>query len=346
MTAEAVLPTGRHIVNLNAQMQTVIEQFQKFGAPPLQELSPENARNLPTLKNAVEELTAEHTAARVKTILKPMPMKVGAVSHILIPTQAGDLLARVYAPLSDVQEPLPVIVYFHGGGWVIANLDVYDPSCRALANAASSIVVSVAYRQAPEHKFPAAPQDAHAAVQWILANAVSLGGDPARVAVAGESAGGNLATVACLMARDQGGLTPVFQLLIYPVVNYGFSTLSYQEHHDATPLNAAMMPWFFRHYLPDEEAGQNPYVSPLRASNLADLPPAFIITAENDPLCDEGEEYAVRLAGAGVPATSKRYDGVTHEFFGLSGVVSTAREAVADAAAALKQAFAKTVRGY
>lgn len=332
-------------MNLNAQMQTVIDQFKKFAAPPLQDLSPENARNLPTLKNALEELTAEHTAARVMTILKPMPMRVGAVSHILIPSAEGDLLARVYAPLSDVQEPLPVIVYFHGGGWVIANLDVYDPSCRALANAAGSIVVSVAYRQAPEHRFPAATQDAHAAVQWVLANAASLGGDPARVAVAGESAGGNLATVACLMARDQGGQMPMFQLLIYPVVNYGFSTLSYQEHHDAVPLNAAMMPWFFKHYLPDEATGQNPYVSPLRAANLADLPPAFIITAENDPLCDEGEEYAVRLARAGVLATAKRYDGVTHEFFGLAGVVSTAQEAVDDAAAALKQAFARPVRG-
>ncbi len=182
-------------MSVDSQMQTVLDQFTKFEVPPIKQSSPENARNLPTLKNAAEEIIAENAAARSLTLAKPNPEPVGKISYMLIPRPAGDLVARVYTPKGDGLFPL--LVYFHGGSWVIANLEVYEPSCRTLCNAADCIVVSVAYRQAPEYKYPAAVEDAYAALQWTIANARQLNGDPTRVAVVGESAGGNLATVAC-----------------------------------------------------------------------------------------------------------------------------------------------------
>ena len=310
----------------NMQEQKIMDRYAKFSTPAVETLSPANARNLPTLKNAVEVMALEQPA-------KAAPEPALRISHILIPGPAGDILARVYTP--EGTSPLPVLVYFHGGGWVIANLDVYEPSCRALANAAGCIIVSVAYRQAPENKFPAAVDDAFAALQWVMKNTAKLGGDPKRVAVGGESAGGNRAAVTCLMARETGRQMPVAQLLVYPITNYAFDTPSYKEHADAKPLNAAMMRWFFKHYLRSEADGADPHVSPLRASDLSGLPTATIITAEIDPLCSEGEAYAKRLADAGVRVNTKRYEGVTHEFFGLAGVVDEAKEAVAYAARGL-----------
>jgi acetyl esterase len=326
-------------MSLDPQMQAVLDQLSKFGAPPIEQSSPETARNLPTLKNAVEEMVAENALARSLTLLKPNPEPVGKISHILIPSDAGDIVARVFTPTGD--GPFPVLVYFHGGGWVIANLDVYESSCRALCNAADCIVVSVAYRQAPEHKYPAAVDDAYAALKWIMANTHQLNGDPSRVAVGGESAGGNLATVACLKIQDAREQMPVAQLLVYPVTDSSMNTPSYQENANAKPLNAAMMPWFWHHYLEHESQGREPYASPMQATDLSGLPPATVLTAEFDPLRDEGEAYARRLLNAGVPVFAKRYDGVTHEFFGLAGVVPTAKKAVEDAATALKEAFVR-----
>jgi acetyl esterase len=271
-------------------------------------------------------------------LAKPsLPQPVGKIDHVLIPGPGGDILARIYIP--DGEGPFHVIVYFHGGGWVIANLDVYEPSCRALCNAADCIVVSVAYRQAPEHKYPAAVEDAYAATQWVMANVKRWNGDPSHVAVAGESAGGNLATVACLKARFEGGRMPVAQLLIYPVTDSRMNTASFREHADAKPLNAAMVPWFWHHYLENEAQGLEPYASPMQAPDLSGMPPAIVITAEIDPLRDEGEAYAKRLTMAGVPVQMTRYDGVTHEFFGLAGVVDNAKKAVKEAAQGLKRIF-------
>jgi acetyl esterase len=322
---------------LDPQMQAVLDQLGKFGAPPIEQSSPENARNLPTLKNAVEEMVAENAIARSLTLVKPNPEPVGKIHHILLPTNEGDLVARVFTPKGS--GPFPVLVYFHGGGWVIANLDVYESSCRALCNAAECIVVSVAYRQAPEHKYPAAAEDAYMALQWVMTNARQLNGDPTRVAVGGESAGGNLATVACLKARDAHKPMPVAQLLVYPVTDSSMNTPSYRENANAKPLNAAMMTWFWHHYLDRESQGREPYASPMQA-DLTGLPPATVLTAEFDPLRDEGEAYAQKLLAAGVPVFAKRYDGVTHEFFGLAGVIPTAKKAVEDAATALNEAFA------
>ncbi|MBA3248491.1 MAG: alpha/beta hydrolase [Pyrinomonadaceae bacterium] len=327
---------------VDSQVQPILDQFDKFVVPPIETLSPENARNAPTLKNAVEEINAESVTARTIGVVKPMPEPVGNIAHVLIPGKDSEILARVFTPEGD--GPFPVLVYFHGGGWVIANLDVYEPSCRALCNAAECIVVSVAYRQAPEHKFPAAVDDAYAATQWVIQNADQLGGDPNRVAVGGESAGGNLAAVSCLKARDEGGQLPVFQLLIYPVVNHAFDTPSYRENANSKPLSAAMMPWFFKHYLENERDGDNPYVSPLRAGDLSGLPPALVITAELDVLRDEGEAYAEKLRAAGVLTKAVRYDGMVHEFFGLVGGVDKAQEALTEAAEGLKAAFDSRAR--
>ncbi|MDQ4121432.1 MAG: alpha/beta hydrolase [Acidobacteriota bacterium] len=318
---------------IDSDMQAVLDQFEKFQAPPIETLTPQNARNAPTLKNAVEEMAANSPTTRAMNVALPaLPEPVGEIKHILIPSQNGEILARIYTPASG-NAPHPVLVYFHGGGWVIANLDVYEPSCRALCNAAECIVVSVNYRQAPEAQYPAAVEDASAALQWVLQNAEQIGGDPMRIAVGGESAGGNLATVSCLLAREQGGQLPVAQLLVYPVtdmVNQDYQ--SYAENQNTKPLNTAMMSWFAKYYIPNEQQRSDPTASPLLANDLSGLPPAIVITAEFDPLRDQGEAYAQKLADAGVPVDSKLYDGVTHEFFGLAGTVSKAKEAVQQAA--------------
>lgn len=335
----AQINTEKQFMNQpNQQMREVLKQFAQFHAPSIETLEPRNARCLPTLKNAVEEMVAESFLARAITVAKPMPEPVGNIEHILIPTADGQLVARVFTPKA-LSRPYPVLVYFHGGGWVIANLDVYEASCRALCNATPCIVVSVAYRQAPEHKFPAAVEDAHAAVQWIMENARDFGGDPNRVAVGGESAGGNLATVACLKARDTGAKMPVGQLLIYPVTDARGGTESYEENAYAKPLGRSMMPWFFNHYLESPDQALDPYVSPILSEDLSGLPPAIVLTADIDPLRDEGEAYAKRLESFHVPVIQKRYDGVTHEFFGLAGVVDTATVAVEEAGELLRTIF-------
>lgn len=324
-------------MRIDPDAQAVLDQYERLNAPPIEDLSPENARNNPTLKNAVEEMAAEQPVLRAATLVKPMPQPVGTISHILIPSIKGDILARVFVPKGD--GPFPVLVYFHGGGWVIANLDVYESSCRALCNKANCVVVSVAYRQAPEHKYPAAVEDAYAATQWVIQNAAQLNGDPLRVAIGGESAGGNLATVTCLKARNEGGFMPMAQLLIYPVTDIRMNTPSYHENADAKPLYSAMMPWFWKHYLKDLRQGLEPYASPMLAGDLSGLPPAIVITAEVDPLRDDGELYAKRLEDAGVPVKAKRYTGVMHEFFGLTGVVGKATQAVEEAADELERLF-------
>jgi acetyl esterase/lipase len=221
---------------------------------------------------------------------------------------------------------------------VFANVDVYDSSARALTNAAGAIVISVKYRQAPENPFPAVVEDAYASYIWATQNAATINGDPKRVAVAGESAGGNLATVVARRARDNGDQLPVHQLLVYPITNYNFDTPSYNQYANAKPLSKGLMQWFFRYYLPSEADGASPDVSPLRA-DLSGLPPATIIAAQIDPLQSEGQQYAQQLRDAGVPVTYQLYTGVTHEFFGTGAVVDKGKQAVALAGNQLRMAF-------
>ena len=237
--------------------------------------------------------------------------------------------------------PFPILVFFHGGGFVIGDLDSMDAPCRALANRAGCLVVSVDYRRAPEHKFPTATEDCYAAVRWVAENAASLNGDSARIAVGGDSAGGNLAAVVALMARDRGGPPLRYQLLIYPATNHDFTTASCQENAEGYFLTTADSRWFWSQYLRDENDAANPYASPLRAEDLSGLPPALIITAEYDPLRDEGEAYAERLRQAGVAAEAKRYDGMIHGFFQMGAVIDRGKQAIEDAAQALRTAFAR-----
>ncbi len=264
---------------------------------------------------------------------------VARVENRTVPGPRGEIPIRVYTP--EGRAPFPVLVYFHGGGWVIGNLETHDGVCRHLANAAGAVVVSVDYRLAPEHPFPASGEDAYAATRWVAANAAVIGGDAKRIAVGGDSAGGNLAAVVSLMARDRGGPPLVFQLLAYPVTDTpSANTASYRENAEGYFLTAKMMHWFWNHYCGKNPDLSDPYLCPLRARDLKRLPPALVITAEFDPLRDEGEAYAARLREAGIPATSKRYPGMIHGFFGMGALLTQARAATKEAASALRAAFA------
>jgi acetyl esterase len=317
-----------------ADMQAVLNELEGLGPKPIESLSAKDAREQPTPADAVMEVLDERDKS---SDLLP----VGQVQNLIIPGPGGNLPIRMYTPYvqGSGQGPFPIIVYYHGGGWVLATVDTYDASARALSNGADAIVISVEYRKAPEHKFPAAHEDAFAAYQWALRHADTIGGDSARVAVAGESAGGNLAAAVCLMARVRSERLPVHQVLIYPVAGYNFNTPSYRENAQAKPLNRAMMAWFFEKYLRDPADGKNPLISLVDAPDLKGLPPATIITAEIDPLRSEGEQYAARLRDAGVPVTYRNFDGVTHEFFGMGAVLRDAKQAERLVAKDLNKSF-------
>ena len=294
-----------------------------------------DAGALPDLASVPPELMRQGFAALLRESGEPEP--VAKVEDTVFAGPAGEIPVRVYRP--DTGETLPLLVYFHGGGFVICDLETHDGVCRQLANRARCVVVSVDYRLAPEAKFPAAPEDCYAATRFAADHAAELGVDPDRIAVAGDSAGGNLAAVVSLMARARGGPSLRHQLLVYPVTNHDFETSSYRENAEGYLLTRAMMQWFWGHYLEEPEIGANPWASPLREPDLTDLPPATILTAEYDPLRDEGEAYAARLRAAGVPTTLTRYDGMIHGFFGMTAAIDRARDAVDQAALALRGAF-------
>ena len=262
---------------------------------------------------------------------------VDRVEDRTLPGPDGEIPVRIYAPNSD--SPLPVLVFFHGGGWVIGSIETHDTTCRQLAAGTGCLVVSVDYRLAPENTFPAAPDDCYAATAWVAEHAAEIGGDPARIAVGGDSAGGNLAAVISLMARDRGGPNLAHQLLIYPVTDYAFETPSYSENAEGYMLTLPMMKWFWNHYLADPADGAGEWASPLRAADLSGLPTATVLTAEFDPLRDEGEAYAKRLGEAGVKTQLTRYDGVFHGFFGMGAMIDKASAAVEEASSALRDAF-------
>lgn len=315
----------------NAQMQAVLDQLAAFNNLPLPDVSPQIARELPSPADAVVGVLASQGKGYI-------PESIGSVTHNVIPGPEEDLLIRIYTPVG--KGPFPVVVYSYGGGWVIANLNTYDASVRALTNAAQAVVVSVAYRQAPEHPFPAPVEDGYAATQWVMAHAADINGDPKRVALVGESAGGNMAAVITLMAKDRGGAMPIYQVLVYPIAQLtSFDTPSYQQNANAVPLSKAAMMWFAKYYTPNESDRTNPYVSPLLAKDLSGLPPATIITASIDPLRSDGEDYANKLKAVGVSVIYKNFDKVTHEFFGMTSVVDEAKQAIALAADGLKIVF-------
>jgi acetyl esterase len=263
------------------------------------------------------------------------PLPVHTVRDALVPGPAGEISVRVYA--HEGSAPAPVLVYFHGGGWVVLGLDSHDSVCRSLATKANCTVVSVDYRMAPEDPFPAAADDCYAVTKWV---SDELGAT--HIAVAGDSAGGNLAAVTALMARDRDGPSIDHQLLIYPVTNVAtFETASYAAYASGYGLTASLMRWFGAQYAPSSGQASDPYVSPLLAASHDGLPPATVITAEFDVLRDEGEAYAARLTDAGVPTECIRYNGVHHGFFIMDGVLTQAVAAQDDAAGALRAAFSQ-----
>jgi acetyl esterase len=264
-------------------------------------------------------------------------VEVARVEDHTVPGPGGDIPVRLYSPAEEAV--LPVVVYFHGGGWCIGNITSHDGVCRKLAQASGLTVVSVDYRLAPEHSFPCAAEDCYAAAKWVADNAAELRVDGSRMAVAGDSAGGNLAAVTSLLARDRGGPTIAFQCLMYPVIDGTMSFPSYKENAEGYLLTAADMAWFYDHYAGPDTDRKNPVLSPLYAPDLSGLPPALVMTAEYDPLRDEGEAYADALQQAGVSARASRYDGMIHGFFGLEAIVPASAPAMEEAAAALKNAL-------
>ena len=312
----------------DAAMQKVLDAHASLNPKPIETLTPEEARKQPTPADAVMKVLTD-----MKKSTAPEP----GVTMTTKTIGSGDASFPIHIFTPEGKGPFPVMVYYHGGGFVIADTKVYEASPRALAKMANAIMVAVDYRRAPEHKFPAAPNDAFTAYQWVLEHAKEFNGDPTRVAVGGESAGGNLATVVSMMARDKKVALPLHQLLVYPVVNDDMNTPSYKRNENAKPLNKAMMGWFFKHYGGDPTS---PYALPMKAESLKGLPPATIIAAEIDPLLSEGKAYADKLKKDGVTVNYKEYKGVTHEFFGMGAVVPKAKEAEQFAADALKKAFA------
>jgi acetyl esterase len=280
---------------------------------------------------SVEQLSVADARQQAERLiyLQGPPQPVYQVVDHEVDGPNGPIPVRVYTP--GPGGPFPALVYFHGGGWVLGSLETVNVVCTQLANAVPCVVVSVNYRHAPDDKFPAAAEDAYAAIRWVADNAASLNVDAGRIAVGGQSAGGNLAAVVALMARDRGGPRLVHQYLNVPVTHYSFDTPSYADNAEGYGLTRAAMLWFWECYLSDVADGANPYASPLRAPDLRGLPPAHVVTAELDPLRDEGNAYAVRLREAGVPVRHTCYEGMVHGFLGP--------QAFEDIVAGLREAF-------
>jgi acetyl esterase len=310
---------------LHPQVVDLIRRAKEAGVRPTHELSPQEARA------QMEQMSKIRDQDRTA---------VGAIEDRVIPGPAGDVPVRIYTPTGQSDGKLPALMFFHGGGHVVGSLDSHDLVARNLCMGGECVVVSVDYRMGPEHPFPAAPEDCFAATRWVCVNADELGIDPTRVAVSGDSAGGNLAAVVALMARDASGPELCFQLLVYPVADYAFDTASYSKWAEgAGILTAAGMKWFRDHYLARPEDGLDWRAAPLRAKNLSDLPPALVITAECDVLHDEGVLYAEALAAAGVAVEHRDYPGMMHGFFSFAPVIDDGAAAQAFAAERLRSIF-------
>ena len=310
---------------LDPQAQEVINLVIKSGRPAYNTLSPKEARQL---------------FRETRPASTPTPAAIGSVRDLNAEGPGGPIPLRVYRPVGGPSgTALPVLVYYHGGGWVIGDLDTHDVQCRQITAEAGITVVAVDYRLAPEHKFPAAADDAWAATRWVVAHAGELGVDAGRLAVAGDSAGGNLAAVVALMARDAGGPDIALQVLIYPVTDVGAESQSYSDFAEGYMLTRDGMRWFTNHYLKSPGEAKDWRVSPLRAASLAKLPPALVITAGFDPLRDEGAAYARRLTEAGVQVDYVNYGGMIHGFMPMGRLIETGNRATSHVATSLRQAL-------
>ena len=316
--------------SITPQMQTVLEKLASYGTPPLYTLSVDAARKAPSIGDAAMAVAKDFNIAA--------PAMDVDTSGKDIPVTGGSIHLRIYTPKTG-KTTYPVIVYYHGGGWVIANLDTYNASAQALASQAEAVVVSVAYRQAPEFVYPTAHNDSYAAYVWVLQNAASIKGDAQKVAVVGESAGGNMAVGVSMMARSRGVALPVHQVLVYPVADSDTTTASYKQYDTASkPLNKPLILWFVSKYLPNAATRKDSLISLVNA-NLKGLPSTTIIAAQLDPLKTEGQTLVTKLQQAGVAVTRLEYAGVTHEFFGMATVIPQAKQAQAYAVQELKKAF-------
>lgn len=299
---------------LDPELAAVVAHVESMGLPQWSDLSVESARRVE------DEVFSVGDAPAVET-----------VRDLAFAGPAEDIPVRVYRPATDGAEPLPTVVYYHGGGWVTGTLNSIDGLCRRLANRASAVVVSVDYRLAPEHPFPAAVDDSLAALSWVHETAASLGGDPTRLAVAGTSAGANLAAAVALRAASAEATEipdPDAQLLLYPITDADFDTESYVENADGPLLTRADMAWFWEQYLRSPVDAANPYASVLRAPDLSGVAPGVVVTAGHDPLRDEGVAYADRLTDAGVDTAHHHYPSMCHGFLSLTGSVAVADEAL------------------
>ncbi|HAA94354.1 MAG: alpha/beta hydrolase [SAR202 cluster bacterium] len=310
---------------LDPQVVAVMEQVAALGLPAPHTVSPAEAR-----------------ANAKKRPRSPGP-EVAKVEDRNIPGPDGGVPVRIYTPEGD--GPFPILAWYHGGGWVVGDLESADGVSRSLCAGGQCVVVSVDYRLAPDTKFPGPAEDCWAATTWAVNNAAEINGDPARLAVGGDSAGGNLAAAMSLMAADRGGPDIALQLLVYPVADRDFGTVSYTDNAEGYSLTKVTMQYYWDQYI-DAEHATNPYAVPMQANDLAGQPPALVITAEFDPLRDEGEAYAKRLREAGVETTATRYDGMIHGFFNMGAAVDKGRQAVDEASAALRNAFARSGAPY
>jgi acetyl esterase len=305
---------------LDPFLRALLDQMAASGAPSLDSLPVPQARAM----------------FEAMTVGPSEEVALARVEDRRIPGPGGEIPVRIYTP--EGQGPFPVLVFYHGGGWVIGSIKTHDDICRVLARDVPALVVSVDYRLAPEHPFPAGVEDSYAALAWVAENAASIGGDPTNLAVGGDSAGGNISAVVAILARDRGGPRLAHQLLIYPATDMRGDTVSMRENGTGYFLTHDIMTWFSNHYVSAQER-LSPHASPLLATDLRGLPPATVITAEFDPLRDEGEAYAARLREFDVPAEATRYDGMIHGFFTMR-MLQQSRDAIASAIAALRRSFA------
>ncbi len=301
---------------VNPETQALLDALVEMGLPPFEQMT------VPVAREAIKGFTD----------LQGEPEEV-EVEDRTIPGPACEIPVRIYTPAGT--GPRPTIVYFHGGGWVVGDLDLVDRPVRSIARRAGAVVVSVDYRLAPEHVYPAPFDDSYAATAWVADHAADLGGDPARLVVAGDSAGANLAAAVALAARDRGGPALAAQVLLFPVTDFDFTTPSYTDNAEGYLLTRGSMEWFWAHYLGAQDVGKQPYLTPARADSLGGLPPALVVTAEFDPLRDEGEAYAAAMTAAGVDVVAKRYDGFLHDFLLTLGATPSGAGIIDDIAAAV-----------
>jgi len=309
---------------LDPVLKAFLDQVASMGGPKTWEMRPSEARE---------------AFAGLMQLAGPKDIPIGKVSNIAIPTANGDIAARNYSAVASGGEPLPTLVFFHGGGWVIGSVDTHDGLCRMIANGSGCRVISVDYRLSPESKFPGPVDEAVAAVEWIETNAAQLGVDANRLAVGGDSAGGALAAVVTQVAKAKGTPKLAFQLLFFPVTQIGDETTSLREYAEGYFLERKTLDWFYANYLPTDADKKDPRVSPLAAADVSGLPPAYVMLAGFDPLHDEGLQYAEKLRTAGVPVTVADYPDMVHDFIYLQAVLPQAAEALNTAAKALKAAL-------